>query len=804
MHTILRKPVLSQMVMVFAVCLAMLATVGYSRPIDRAIDAAWIAPGPLPENSTQCPILRHEFALSSAPSTAKVRVVGLGHYELRCNGEVVGDSLINQAWSQYDKTVYSQEFDLAPYLKKGRNALAVTLGNSFWSVKPTNDPGRFIKTDAMPDFSKGQQYLFHLDGNIMTGGDIVSISTSDAWKWSMGPITFSNIYAGEDFDARLIPRGWDKPGFDDGNWKTVSVVDAPAAKVVPNPAPTMKAFEVFTPTEIKRPEAGVFTYVFPQNCSALLKFTVEGGKAGSKIRFKPSEYMDANGKVRFTYTWGTKKDIWHDYVKGTGGVESHQTIFCFVGAQFVEVQGAIPAGDPNPDNLPVITSLEQVHVRAACPIVGEFTSSSEMHNKAENLILWAVRSNMAHVPMDCPHREKNGWLEQNWHMAASMSYCFDINAWFTKTCRDMRDAQQPDGHVPTNSPNYLVGVPPHGYWNNAPEWGVSSVLVPWHLYEWYGNTKILEESFDSSKKFIDYLTSTAKDGLITSNLGDWYDYGHGQGNGPSKWTPNELSATAIWAYGTQTLAKMARVIGREAEAEQYEKQFAQIRTDFLRHFYDAEKKTFKNNGSCQAANSAALCIGLAPEADKSVVVQHIVDDLVARKYQQTPGEVLQIFLIRALAENGRGDVLHHIYNRDEVGSYGYMVKTGLTTLPESWDARQGTGDSLNHFMLGHLVEWHHAYVAGVRQAPGSVGWKKFIIAPQIPADVSSQHAITSAKVEFESPAGKIASAWELKGKKFTLHCTVPASTEVRMPDGTVHTAREGVTVLSCDIETAAK
>lgn len=778
---------------------------------DAAHGPEWIAPGPIAADSTQCPLLRREFEIAGTPRRATIRIVGLGHYELRCNGKVVGDSLINQAWSQYNKTIYVQEFDLAPYLHTGKNVLAVALGNSFWSVKPANDPGRFIKTDAMPDFSEGQTFLVHMEGAVETSDAMINIASDTHWKWSPGPLTFSNIYAGEDFDARLVQRGWDLPGFDDSSWKPVVAAKAPAGQLVMNPAPPMKAFEVFAPVEIKRPEPGVFTYVFPQNCSALLRFTVEGGSAGSRIRFKPCEYMDAGGKVRFTYTWGTKKDIWHDYIKAGDGAESHQTVFCFVGAQFVEVAGAVPKGDPNPGNLPVITSLEQVHVRAACPLVGGFESSGTMHNKAQELILWAVRSNMLHVPSDCPHREKNGWLEQNWHMARSLSYCFDIESWFSKTCRDMRDAQQPDGHVPTNSPNYLVGIPPHGYWNNAPEWGISSVLVPWHLYEWYGNKKILAESYDAARKFIDYLTSTAKDGLITSNLGDWYDYGHGQGNGPSKWTPNELSATAIWAYGAKTLAQSARVLGKTEDAARYESLFAQIRRDFLRHFYDPEARTFKNNGSCQAANSAALCIGLAPAEDRAAIVQHIVDDLVARNYQQTPGEVLQVFLIRALADHGRGDVLHHVYNREEVGSYGYMVKTGLTTLPESWDARQGTGDSLNHFMLGHLVEWHHAYVAGLRQAPGSVGWKKIIIAPQPPMLAGSKdapapeaglkNAITSTSVHFESPAGTIAVSWKLDGERFELSCTLPGGieAEVRMPDGTVHAARTGVNTLQCRV-----
>ncbi len=357
----------------------------------------------------------------------------------------------------------------------------------------------------------------------------------------------------------------------------------------PYTAPPIKAFEVFSPSRITSPRRGEYTYVFPQNCSALLRFTVEGA-AGQTVRFKPCEYMDSTGQVKFTYTWGTGKDIWHDYTLRGAGPESHQILFCYVGCQYVGVTGAVPAGSANPDGLPVIRSLELVHVRAACPEAGSFSCSSAMQNSAHRMIDWAIRSNMSYVATDCPHREKNGWQEENWHMARAISYRFDTHSWLKKITRDLRDTQLPDGHIPTNCPNYLVGIPPHGYWNEAPEWGISGVLLPWHLYEWYGDRTVLQESFESMKKYVDYLSSQAKEGIITSNLGDWYDYGHGKGDGPSQWTPNEVSATAIWALGAKTVAQAAGVLGRTDDAKVYRRLFEQIRKDFQRRFYDRQEK----------------------------------------------------------------------------------------------------------------------------------------------------------------------------------------------------------------------
>jgi alpha-L-rhamnosidase len=756
---------------------------------------SWITTQKSTESSTSapCPIMRSSFVIDGEPNRATVRVIGLGHYLLSLNGQHVGNSLIDQPWSQYNKTLYWQEFDIQPLLKKGENAWGVLLGNSFWKVGPANDTTRYVKTDAMPDFSHGYPFLLWLEAKItMKDGKVVTVTSDRNWKWTEGPLTFSNIYAGEDYDARRLPTGWDAPGFNDRMWRNVQVAPAPSGAKGPFTAPPIKAFEVFRPERIVTPDVkGEYTYVFPQNCSALLRFTVDGS-AGKTIRFRPCEFMDSTGRVKFTYTWGTKKDIWHDYTLRGSGQEQHQILFCYVGCQYVGVTGAVPEGYPNPGGLPVLRSLELVHVRAACPEVGFFTCSSDLQNGAYRLIDWSIRSNLSYVATDCPHREKNGWQEQTWHMARAFSYRFNAQSFYEKIAHDIRDTQLPDGHVPTNCPNYLVGVRPHGYWNEAPEWGISSVLVPWHLYEWYGDRKALAAAFESMRRYVDYLSSQAIDGVISSNLGDWYDYGHGKGDGPSQWTPNQASATAIWALGARTVAQAAGILGKSREEAVYEKLWEKIKADFQRRFYDPQRKSVLNHGSCQAINSTALCVGLIPEEDRMAVLQAIVDDVERWGYQQTVGEVLQVFFVRALAEGGRNDVLHKVYARENRGSYGYMVRQGLTTLPESWDARPGTGNSMNHFMLGHLMEWQFAYVAGIRQQPGGVGWRRILIAP-------NPGPLDSASASFNSPTGLIKVHWEKKDKQFQMSVTIPSGVEAEavLPNGETVRLKEGMSALKC-------
>jgi len=775
----------------FLLALAIVAAAGAACRTDRgpAPTPRWIGPDRDQQTADKAPlpILRRSFRVAGRPRSGKVRLVGLGHYRLTLNGRRVGDSAIDQALSQYDKTLYVQEFDITALLRPGENVFGLMLGNSFWRVAPSEDPARF--KGFATDFAQGRTHLLWLEAEIETRRGRTTVVSDSGWTWRNGPVAFSDVYGGEDFDARLEPPGWDEPGAAADGWRPAAVLPAPKAELIPLIGPPMTEHEVFPPAAVRDLGQAGYVYDFPQNCSALLRFTVSG-EAGQRIRFKPAEDIDEAGRVRFPYTWDTGQEVWQDYILRGGGDEPHQTLFFYVGCRHVGVTGAVPAGKPNPSRLPVIRKLELVHVRAANRTVGAFECSSALQNGIQRISDWAVRSNMGFYATDCPHREKYAWLEQTWHMARSLSYLFDVREWDKRQLRAMRDVQRPEGHILTKAPMYLTKANPHGKYHEAAEWGVAGVLVPWHVYEWYGDRGALAASYESMKRYIDYLQSQARDGIITSNLGDWLDYGHGREDGPSQWTPPAVAATAVWARGAQTVAKAARALGREDDAARFKAMSGRIKADFQRHFYDPATKTVRNGGSCQAANAAALGIGLIPEADRAGALQAIVDDLRRRGWQQTVGEVFHVFFMRALAEGGRQDVLEKVYGRDGVGSFGHMVKNGLTTLPETWDARRGTIYGLNHFALGHLVEWHFAYVAGIRQEDGGIGWRKVLIAPQ-------PGSLRSAAATFDGPTGRISARWRIEGREFRLTAEVPEGVQATavLPDGSKLGLKPGINEL---------
>ena len=729
---------------------------------------ASVDPWRLKGTSTEpCPIFRREFDATKV-AKATLSVIGLGHYQAYINGNRIGTGAINQSWSEYDDRIFYQEFDVTKAVKDGKNAISFMLGNGFWRV--TQPPGnRAVKGDAMPDFSEGNPYLLRYRLELAdTSGSIKTVVSDAQTKWIHGPVTLSHIYAGEDFDATRIPRGWDLPGFNDSEWRSPKLAKSPAVTLTEQFWPELAAKEVFRPLDIKRPKSGVYSYVFAQNAMAVIRFTVRG-KPGQTFRLKPSEVMNDSGEVQQLNLWG--RDCTFDYTIGTSELESHQWLFHYNGFQFVELTGAVPAGYDNPSNLPVIESIEMVHVRTDNRQSGEFKSSSDLYNRTHSLVDWAMRSNMSFVLTDCPHREKLGWLECAHLLMQTFAYNYDCKDWFKKICMDMRDARLSNGRVLTVAPKYLMR-PPDDLYAFTVEWGAASVLLPWQAYEWYGDKSFLTENYEMMKRFVDHIESVSPNGIAPGMLGDWYDYGHGQSPGPSRFTPTDLSATACWAMCIDALAKSADVLGKPSDASRYKRLKDRVKTAYLREFYDTQSKTFKNNGSPQTANSMALCADLVPQEDRDEVVEAIIGDIEKRDYQQTSGDAGHLFFIRALAAAGRSDILHKVYSRTGLGSYGGILAKGLTAMPETWDAITVGSNSLNHCMLGHVMEWFHGWVLGIRQDRGSIGWGQVLIAPE-------PRSLANAKGWLQTPNGRIEVEWK-QTASFLINVTVPTGTTAKV------------------------
>jgi hypothetical protein len=739
--------------------------------------AGWIAPPARAVTNGALPLFRKEFIVDAEPRQATLRIVGLGDYDARVNGRRLADTGINQPWSQYERTLYYRDFDLSGLVRRGTNCVGVMLANSFWH-NPNPPKGRYNKDG--PQRAAREPLLLRAEVVLEHGaGPLQRIGTDATWRVSEGPMVFSHLFAGEDFDARRDQPGWDGPRFDDGGWLPARAAAAPQADLVAQDWPPIRAYKDFTPVSVREAEPGTWLYSFPQNCAAQLRVQVTGGKPGDRIAFRCGEHKSKEERLFGHYTVGG--DLITD-----GQPLVHQWVSFYLGMQFVEVSGAVPEGRPNPTGLPVIQTLALVPVRTGLPEVGSFECSSELFNGTHRIIDWAMQANSSHVLTDCPHREKLGWLEVAYLMAPSFQYRYDCGDWFNKILRDIRDAQEPGGRVLTVAPSYPAGRFPDQF-NWTVEWGAAAVLLPWHQYEWSGDPRVLRENFDMMRRFTDYLQTAAKDGLAPGGLGDWYDYGHGKPPGPSRFTPPELSATATWALCARTVARAAEILGLPGETRHYRELHARIAADFQRHFRDPATGKLKHSGSPQCANAMALCADVVPRSDRAALVEEIVADLKTRNWQQTPGDVGHVYFIRALAEAGRSEVLHRVYARDGLGSYGGILKKGLTSLPETWDAMMDGYQSLNHCMLGHVIEWFYGYVAGIRPQPGTVGWKQVLIAP-------NPGPLSRAASKLDTPRGRIASRWQVRDGEFQLEVDIPKAVTATavLPSGDTKSLRSGL------------
>jgi alpha-L-rhamnosidase len=739
--------------------------------------AQWIGPPAGLATNFATPMLRKEFVLDQKPRRASLRIVGLGDFDARVNGRRLADTGMNQPWSQYEKTIYYRDFDISALVGQGTNCLGLMLGNSFWN-NPNPPAGRYNKDG--PQRQAREPFLLCAEIRCETASGVSVCSASDAsWRVANGPVVFSHIYAGEDFDRRVLPAGWDSPGFDDHTWQPARPVTAPPGKLEQMSFPGIKGFEPERAVAVKHPAPDIFLYSFPQNTAAQLKVEVSGGHAGDRIQFRCGEHKNAQDRLFGGYVVGS--DLITD-----GKDFSHQWVFFYLGMQFVEATGAVPEGEANPKNLPVIRRLELVPVRADLAETGSFNCSSDLYNRTHRLIDAAMRANMSWVMTDCPHREKLGWLECAYLLEPGFLYRYEGREWFSKIARDIRDAQEPSGRVLTVAPSYPAGRFP-GAFNWTVEWGAAAVLEPWQHYLWFGDRQILSDNYDMMRRFTDFIGKEAKDGIASSGLGDWYDYGHGQPPGPSRFTPTELSATATWGLCAQAVSRAAEALGRADDAQAYRELHARIATDFQRHFQDPATRKLRHKGSPQCANAMALCADLVAPADRALLVEDIVADLEKRGWQQTPGDVGHVYFIRALAEAGRSDVLHRVYSRTGLGSYGGILAKGLTSLPETWDAMMDGYQSLDHCMLGHVMEWYYGYVGGIRQATNSIGWQEILVAP-------NPGSLTNAETFVQTPRGRVVSRWHKQGATFDLEVEVPKAVTATaiLPSGNRKPLRSGM------------
>ncbi len=510
---------------------------------------------------------------------------------------------------------------------------------------------------------------------------------------------------------------------------------------------------------ISKSKTGKIIYDFGQNASGIISIKVKGNK-GAQVRILPDELINEDGNV--TQRSGGGPYEFNYTLKGEG-IEEWQPRFTYYGFRYAEVEVIEPKDAKKKTE---VLELKLLHTRNSSPTVGSFSCSDTLFNQFFELINWGIKSNMASVATDCPHREKLGWLEQTYLIGPSMHYNFDIHALYSKIVDDMIDSQLENGLVPDIAPEYVAFT--KGF-RDSPEWGSASVIIPWQLYQWYGDEKVIKKAYPMMKSYVDYLQTKLQNNMLTHGLGDWFDLGPNE-PGEAQLTPKAVTATSIYYYDLQIITKIAEMMGYKEDLEKYKSLSENIKDAFLKEFYN-HKAGIISTGS-QTAYAMSLYTGLIPDADKEKVFNNLVNSIKNNDYALTSGDIGYHFLVRVLSENGRSDILYKMNNRSDRPGYGYQLKKGATSLTESWSAL--THVSNNHMMLGHLMEWFYTGLGGIYQDKNSIAYEEIIIAPKPVGDIKW------VKCSFDSPKGIISSQWIIKGNSFNLNVEVPENSVAKI------------------------
>ena len=714
----------------------------------------WKDGGPVfdkPVAPYKLPQLRREFTATKPVKRAMAYICGLGQFEMFLNGEKVGDHFLDPAWTKFDKEAQYVAFDITGELRDGKNAVGVMLGNGYYHTPH----GRYLKLL----FSYGAPKMICKLQIEYADGTAQTVVSDDKWRASESPVTFSSIYGGEDYDASAVQPGWAEPGFDDRKWKKAVLTQGAGVKLIPQISEPLKVMERIPTVRRFRAANGNWVYDLGQNASGIVQLTVRAVTPQS-IKLIPGELINDDSTVNQR---ASGAPFYHVYTaRGDGSSETWHPQFTYYGFRYVEVEGAVPAGESNPGALPEVIDITGLHTRNSAAQVGTFACSDPLFNKIHTLIDWAVRSNMASVLTDCPHREKLGWLEVTHLMGGSIQYRYDISRLYAKQVNDMRTAQHANGMVPTIAPQYVTFSPD---FIDTPEWGSAFVIIPWNLYEWYGDLAPLRDNYERMKRYVDYLGSRADNHIVAYGLGDWYDIGPDR-PGYAQLTSNGVTATAIYYQDVKILERAARLLGKEADVRKYAALASDIKRAFNEKFFD--KKTLKYDRDSQTANSIALHMDLVEPQYKAVVRQNLIDDIRRRGNALTAGDVGYRYVLRALEENDASEVIYDMNSRYDVPGYGYQLAHGATCLTESWQAYREVSN--NHCMLGHLMEWLYSGLGGIRQSPGSAAYKEIVIRPQVVGDIHS------AAVSFRSPYGLIRSEWSDSPQQYRQRVEIPANT----------------------------
>jgi len=772
-------------------------------PKDQAIQVS----GPMPAT-----MLRKSFNIVGEAERATVYVTGLGTYELRLNGNKVGDHLLAPEFTYYDYRIQYQTYDVTKMIKNGVNGVGAILATG-WNGE--HFFGMAINIMQNP-FQGRRGFIMRLDVELKNGKTVTVVSDK-TWKSTReSPVRAAGIYDGYEYDARLQWHRWDTGEFDDGLWRPVIIADyienpknhkgekADDPRLVWQPNQPIRVMHRIKPETMTEPQRGVYIMDMKQNMVGWCNIQVHG-RPGTEIRVRHGEMLKEDGTL---YTANLRRALQTDrYTRSNDRHSALEPRFTYHGFRYVEITGRpnVPwryepgrrIYTPNPKHV-----IGEV-IYSGAPQAGEFECSNRQINRLMDNILWTQRGNMHSVPTDCPQRdERAGWMGDIQAFSQTAIFNMDMAAFFTKWIKDVRDSQLDDGRYPNFAP-----MDKERFAGGTPAWADAGTIIPWRMYQNYGDVRFLEEHYESARHWVEFVYSKNRhlcwDKHRGSSFNDWLNADkikHKSESWPKKGAevPHQLLATAFFAHSTEIVGKMAKVLGKTDDAKKYLDRAKAIKAAFNKRFVKPDGKL---EGNTQAGYALALEFDLLPDNLRAKAAKHMVDGFKKYNGHMSTGIQTTHRLMKELTRNGYNEEAYRLVNLKTFPSWGFMMENGATTIWERWDGyvkgrgfQDPTMNSFNHVAFGSVGEWVWRYVVGLNPDESRPGWKHFTVAPK------PGGGLTWARGEYESIRGTISSSWKIEVGKFRLEVVVPPNTTatVIMPDGKKKEVLSGKHLLECN------
>ena len=739
-------------------------TMGFMEPTDWS--AQWTGDELPSIDNVSATMLRRSFKLSAKVKRAIVYASALGVYELRINGQRVGDQILAPEFTGYTARTQYQAYDVTSLLQTGDNVICALLGDGWYAGGI--GLARALVKKPRNIYGDHPRLISQLEIELANGG-LERIVTDSAWRTTRGgPIRAADILDGENYDARREMPGWDKPGFDDHAWQSADVATNVKTQLVAQPNEPMRVTTEITAVAVNEPKPGVYVFDMGQNMVGWCRLKAQGAM-GTTVQLRHAEMLNDDGTI-YTDNLRAAKQTDSFTLRG-GGVETFEPHFTYHGFRYVELTGLAER--------PPLDAITGRAFHSAMTETGAFECSEPMLNKLWQNILWTQRDNMHGIPTDCPQRdERLGWMGDIQIFAGTGIFNMDMAAFFTKWMRDVRDAQADDGRFADFSPH------PFGRnerFTGAPGWGDAGIVVPWRMWQHYGDKRVLAESFEPAKRWVEFIHGNNPDLLWRNkrgnDYGDWLNsdtliYEGFPGKGGQ--VPKDVFATMMFAYAADLLSRMAAVLGKDDEAKKYTSLFNDIKAAFEKAYVDQDGRI---QGNTQAGYALALHFDLLPEKMRPLAVKHMLEGIAAYKGHMSTGFHSTYRMMLELTREGHNEIAYQLINHRTFPSWGYSIENGATTIWERWDGYvKGRGfqnkgmNSFNHYAIGAVGEWMYRVILGINNDDHHAAYEHFIVRPY------PGGGLKWAKGSYNSIRGKIEVSWSVADGKVKLDVTIPANT----------------------------